>query len=155
MHLNFIQIKKFNWEIDVCKETQYTAQTAIFILFWIYNVKSELLYLATVFVVEDEIPKSKGRSSFEAYYCWVVKPSWSSPISDNEHMNLTVRTLAAVTLPAASGQRGVSSTRRLRVTGLECRLWQPKCGSVFSVCTVRPCCFIGSLALGSGRCIEL
>ena len=33
MCLNFIQIKKFNQDIDKCKETYYTAQMAIFILF--------------------------------------------------------------------------------------------------------------------------
>lgn len=33
MHLNFIQVKKFNQEIDKCKETWYTAQAAMFILF--------------------------------------------------------------------------------------------------------------------------
>lgn len=33
MYLNFIQIKKFNQDIDKGKEMQYTAQTALFILF--------------------------------------------------------------------------------------------------------------------------
>lgn len=36
MHLNFIQVKKFNQEIDKCKETWYTAQAAMFILFRIW-----------------------------------------------------------------------------------------------------------------------